>query len=219
MKLTMFSPLEQGLIVKGAKTFVLIGVLCSFSGCSNRNTQSTASKKNEGLTSADLMKTIEKAPNKIKVHSVAFTEGGKLALQQAHTDCGGQNVSPPLSWSSVPPKARSIAIVMSDLDAPGGAWTHWIIYNLPAGRRDIGMGIQPGEIVPGGARQARNDWGMPGYGGPCPPTGKHRYRFYVLALDLHLSLPANAGQAEFNEVIANHIIARGIFTGVYSRSH
>lgn len=198
----------------GIAASVILGLL----GCLQSGDDSPASQSKQGLTSLDLMKTIEKAPNKIKVSSVAFAEGGTLALQQAHGDCGGQNISPPLSWSGVPPRARSVAIVVSDPDAPGGAWTHWIIYNLPSGRKDIGMGIAKGEIVPGGARQAKNDWGVAAYGGPCPPNGKHRYRFYVLALDLHLSLPENAGQAEFAEAITNRILARGVLTGSYNRN-
>ena len=204
------------------RTLFLILAVWGLGGCSNGSKQgneSSSSPNMSQLTSADLMKTIEKAPGKIKVQSVAFAEGGKLALQQAHGDCGGQNVSPPLSWSGVPPKARSVAVVVSDADAPGGAWTHWIIYNLPANRRNIGMGIASGEMVPGGARQAQNDWGVAGYGGPCPPSGKHRYRFYVLALDRQLTLSENAGQAEFNQAISNHVLARGVLTGTYNRAN
>lgn len=194
---------------------IAASVILGLSGCLQSGDDSSAPQSKQGLTSLDLMKTIDKTPNKIKVSSVAFAEGGKLALQQAHGDCGGKNISPPLSWSGVPPRARSVAIVMNDLDAPGGAWTHWIIYNLPASRKDIGMGIAPGEAVPGGARQAKNDWGVAGYGGPCPPSGKHRYRFYVLALDRQLLLPEGAGQAEFNNAIAGHVIMRGVLTGTY----
>jgi Raf kinase inhibitor-like YbhB/YbcL family protein len=200
------------------KMGIAASVILGLPGCLQSSNDSPVSQSKQGLTSLDLIKTIEKAPNKIKVSSVAFAEGGKLALQQAHGDCGGQNISPPLSWSGVPPKARSVAIVVSDADAPGGAWTHWIIYNLPASRKNIGVGIAPGEVVPSGARQAKNDWGVAGYGGPCPPSGKHRYRFYVLALDLHLSLPENAGQAEFSGAISNHILARGVLAGSYSRN-
>ncbi len=142
----------------------------------------------------------------------------RLALQQAHSDCGGQNVSPPLSWNGVPPTAKSVAIVVSDPDAPGGAWTHWIIYNLPPGRKNIGMGIASGEAVPGGAAQVKNDWNVAGYGGPCPPSGTHHYQFYVLALDNRLALPSGAGKSEFASAISGHILARGVLTGTYSKA-
>ena len=203
------------------KTLFLVLAIRGLGGCSNGSkpgNESSLSQNMSQLTSTDLMKTIENAPNKIKVQSVAFAEGGPLVLQQAHGNCGGQNVSPPLSWSGVPLKTRSVAIVMSDPDVSGGAWTHWIIYNLPTGRKNIGMGIPSGETVPGGARQAKNDWGVASYGGPCPPSGKHRYRFYVLALDRQLNLPENAGQAEFNQAISGHVITRGVLTGFYARS-
>lgn len=165
-----------------------------------------------------MMQTIKAAPQKIKVTSPAFAEGAALSLQQAYSDCGGQNVSPPLSWSSVPPQAKSVAIVVSDPDAPGGAWTHWIIYNLPPGRKNIGMGIASGEVVPGGAAQAKNDWGKAEYGGPCPPSGTHHYQFYVLALDKRLALPASAGKSEFASAISGHILVRGVMTGTYSKT-
>ncbi len=193
---------------------IFIGALFCLNGC---NSPSDNSSSGPVPSAADMMQTIKATPEKIKVSSVAFAQGAALAPQQAHSDCGGQNVSPPLSWNGVPPTAKSVAIVVNDPDAPGGAWTHWIIYNLPPGRKNIGVGIAPGETVPGGAAQVRNDWGVAGYGGPCPPSGQHHYQFYVLALDKRLVLLA-ADKSEFGKAISGHILARGVLTGIYSKA-
>ena len=209
---------------------ILIGALFLLPGCtsntSNSNVATTQSAapntmssavQNAAPSAADMMQTIKNASAKIKVQSAAFGEGKPLALQQAHSDCGGGNVSPPLSWQGVPPTAKSVAIVVNDPDAPGGAWTHWIIYNLPPGRKNIGAGIAAGETVPGGASQIKNDWNVAGYGGPCPPSGTHHYQFYVLALDRNLALPS-ADKSEFAKAISGHILARGALAGTYSKA-
>ena len=202
------------------KFSTLVGVVFCFSGCNapEGNSSNTPVTSGAQPSAADMMQTIKDAPNKIKMSSVAFAEGKPLAPQQAHSDCGGGNVSPPLSWDGVPPLSKSVAIVVSDPDAPGGAWTHWIIYNLPPGRKNIGTGIAAGEVVPGGAMQAKNDWNVASYGGPCPPAGTHRYQFYVLALDKRLALPDGAGKSEFASAISGHILARGVLSGTYSKA-
>lgn len=192
---------------------VVAGALFCLSSCNPPADHSSGAVP----SAIDMMQIIKAAPEKIKVSSVAFASGAALALQQAHSDCGGQNVSPPLSWQGVPANAKSVAIVVSDPNAPGGAWTHWIIYNLPPGRKDIGAGIAVGEVVPGGAAQAKNDWGVAGYGGPCPPSGQHNYEFHVLALDKNLTLPG-ADKSEFAKAISGHILARGVLTGTYNKT-
>lgn len=202
-------------------SFPVLAVALLLHGCTTPSDNPSSSATSTGSaqpSAADMLQTIKAAPSTIKVKSVAFAEGAALSLQQAHSDCGGGNVSPPLSWEGVPPKAKSVAIVVSDPDAPGGAWTHWIIYNLAPGRKNIGQGIAAGEVVPGGAAQAQNDWGVAGYGGPCPPSGKHPYQFHVLALDKRLVLPAEADKSALAAAISGHILARGVLTGTYSKT-
>ncbi len=102
--------------------------------------------------------------------SPAFGEGGRIP--QNYT-ADGDDVSPPLSWSDVPPHTRSYALVCSDPDAPGGNWYHWAVYDLPSTARDLAEG-QPKRAVTSGARQAVTDFNHAGWGGPCPPQGQPR---------------------------------------------
>jgi Raf kinase inhibitor-like YbhB/YbcL family protein len=164
-------------------------------------------------------------PEKLTIHlqSPAFADGGMIP--QLYT-CDGKDVSPPLTWSDVPAAARSLALICEDPDAPRGTWTHWLLFNLPADRTELGEGIPPEERVPmtpGGAkedaaRQGRNDFGKLGYGGPCPPRGTHRYLFLLYALDTRLNLKPGIGRAELLQAIKGHILAEGRLMGRYSRS-
>jgi hypothetical protein len=110
--------------------------------------------------------------------------------------CDGENVSPQLYWEDVPEGARSFALSMTDPDAPGGTFIHWLVYNIPRGIRRIQRGG-----LPAGARQVTNDFGSERYGGPCPPSGTHRYYFKLYALDTD-SLEEKITRANFFEVVA-----------------
>ncbi|WP_374379107.1 YbhB/YbcL family Raf kinase inhibitor-like protein [Thermomonas sp.] len=137
--------------------------------------------------------------------------------------CHGGNRSPALRWLRVPPGARSFAVTAFDMDAPtGSGWWHWIAYDLPAGttRLPAGAGAADGAGLPAGARQARNDFGAPGYGGACPPAGDapHRYVFTVHALDVDaLEIPADATPAMVRFLIHRHAIAQASVTARYAR--
>lgn len=123
--------------------------------------------------------------------STAFTHGGDIPPKYT---CDGQEVSPPLSWSDVPPGAQSLALIVEDPDAPDPAapqriWTHWVLYDTPPDAAGLKEGVSAGELPPG-TREGSNDWQRAGYGGPCPPVGRHRYFFKLYALktvlpDLH----------------------------------
>lgn len=137
--------------------------------------------------------------------------------------CHGGNRSPALRWLRVPPGARRFAVTAFDMDAPtGSGWWHWIAYDLPAGttRLPAGAGTADGAGLPADARQARNDFGAPGYGGACPPAGDapHRYVFTVHALDVDaLEIPADATPAMVRFLIHRHAIAQASVTARYAR--
>ena len=105
-------------------------------------------------------------PQSVALTSTAFAEGGTIPRKYT---CDGANVSPPLAWS-VPSTAKSLALIADDPDAPLGTWTHWVVFNLPAGSTGLPEGIGPQES-PGGRIQATTSFGKTGYGGPCPPGG------------------------------------------------
>jgi len=150
----------------------------------------------------------------IKLTSTAFKEGQPIPRQYT---CDGVNVSPPLEWTGVPKTAKTVAIVADDPDAPAGTWVHWVIYNLPAENVGLVENLPATEELKAGGFQGTNDFGKIGYGGPCPPSGTHRYFFKVYALDLELPLKAGATKADVEKAMEGHIIAQGQLMGTYSR--
>lgn len=150
----------------------------------------------------------------IKLTSAAFKDGE--AIPRAYT-CDGINISPPLEWSGVPRTAKTIAIVCDDPDAPGGTWVHWVLYNLPADNIGLVENLPATETLKAGGFQGKNDFGKIGYGGPCPPSGTHRYFFKIYALDSELPLEASATKVELMKAMEGHIVVQGQLMGMYRR--
>ncbi len=150
----------------------------------------------------------------LKVTSAAFNEGQPIPRQYT---CDGVNVSPPLEWSGVPKTAKSIAIIADDPDAPSGTFVHWVVYDMPA--ENIGMveNLPADEQLKAGGFQGTNDFGKIGYGGPCPPSGTHRYFFKVYALDNFLPLKVASTKAQVEKAMEGHIVAQGQLLGTYQR--
>lgn len=118
---------------------------------------------------------------------------------------------------NIPKNTHSIAILMEDLDAPRGIFTHWILYNLPPNIKWLAQDFDSYISKIKGAKEGRNDFGKIGYGGPCPPSGTHRYILYVYALDTNLSLHPGANREQFLEAIKGHVIDKNRVMGKYSR--
>ena len=150
----------------------------------------------------------------IKLTSTAFKEG--QPIPRAYT-CDGVNVSPPLEWSGVPKTAKTLAIICDDPDAPGGTWVHWVLYNLPADNIGLVENLPATEKLAAGGFQGKNDFEKIGYGGPCPPSGTHRYFFKIYALDSELPLKAGATKAELLKAMEGHIVLQGQLMGTYRR--
>ena len=135
-----------------------------------------------------------------------------------HYTCEGADVSPPLSWSDAPEGIQSFALICEDPDAPGGTFTHWLLYNIPAARESLPEGVENDPTLGWGAAQGRNDFGNVGYGGPCPPMGStHRYFFRLYALDVDLDLPPGASRHQLLSEIEEHAVARTGLMGRYGR--
>jgi Raf kinase inhibitor-like YbhB/YbcL family protein len=150
----------------------------------------------------------------IKITSSAFQDGG---LIPAKYTCDGADVSPPLQWDVVPEGTKSIALICDDPDAPMGTFVHWVIFGLPAETRQLAEKVPADKILPSGARQGTSDFGRVGYGGPCPPSGTHRYFFKVYALDTTLDLPAGARKSDLLKAMQGHILGQGQIIGKYKR--
>ena len=150
----------------------------------------------------------------LSLSSPAFQEGEDIPITYT---CDGQDVSPPLTWGEPPSETQSFALIMDDPDAPGGVFTHWLLFNLPADSRELLEAVPPNELA-NGALQGKNDFGTIGYGGPCPPHGPaHNYRFTIYALDQPLDLTAGASRKQVIDAITGHILARGQLIGMYQR--
>ena len=150
----------------------------------------------------------------IKVNSTAFQEGGMISAK--HT-CDGANVSPPVEWSGIPANAKTIALIADDPDAPGKTWVHWVVFDIPAGAKSLPENVLPQETIAGGGKQGTNDFRKVGYGGPCPPSGTHRYYFKVYALDTELGLDSKTTKDPLLKAMEGHILAQGQLMGRYKR--
>ncbi|MCF6159061.1 MAG: YbhB/YbcL family Raf kinase inhibitor-like protein [wastewater metagenome] len=150
----------------------------------------------------------------IQVKSSAFEEGGMIPKKYT---CDGQDISPPLSWSAVPDGTKSIALISDDPDAPMGTWVHWVLFNLPADVRELSENIPPEKVLENGAKQGTTDFKKIGYGGPCPPSGTHRYFFKLYALDTEINLDAGITKKQLLGAMEGHILAEGQLIGKYSR--
>lgn len=131
--------------------------------------------------------------------------------------CDGEDISPPLQWSDPPQDAQTFALIADDPDAPIGTWVHWVLYNLPTETRALPEAVPPDADLPNGSRHGKNSWGQLGYGGPCPPSGTHRYFFRLYALDAVLELPAAASKEQLLQAMEGHILAQTELMGLYSR--
>jgi Raf kinase inhibitor-like YbhB/YbcL family protein len=143
-----------------------------------------------------------------QLFSNAFTEGGWIP--ELHS-CHGADLSPSLEWSGAPAETLSFALILEDPDAPGGMWCHWLLYDLGAKLKGLAQGYKPGSLGTSGS----NDFGKPGYGGPCPPKGNpHRYFFKLQALNVHtLGLPAGIKRAELLKALQGHVLAEAQYMG------
>jgi len=151
---------------------------------------------------------------KIKLSSRAFEDGGMIPAKYT---CDGQDVSPPLKWDQVPEGTKSIALICDDPDAPAGTGVHWVIFNLPASAKELAEDIPPEKTLPNGAKHGVNDFRKTGYGGPCPPSGTHRYFFKLYVLDTKLDLPAGVDKRRLLSAMAGHVLAQGQLVGKYKR--
>ena len=156
----------------------------------------------------------EVAEMTFKLTSTAFAEGNPIP---ARYSCQGEDVSPPLAWQDAPTGTQSFALIMDDPDAPGGTWVHWIVYNLPAHVNALPEGVTAQKGLPQGALQGRNSWGRNDYGGPCPPSGTHRYFFKLYALDSMLNLPPGASKEDVLHAMEGHLLAEAQLMGTYRK--
>ncbi len=142
------------------------------------------------------------------IFSSAFSHNEKIPAEYT---CDGVNISPGLKISYPPENAKSLALIVDDPDAPMGTWVHWLVWNIEPTINEI-----PGGGLIGGV-EGITSFGSAGYGGPCPPSGTHRYFFKLYALDIFLELDKSAGKQELEQAMEGHILDRAELIGLYSR--
>lgn len=149
----------------------------------------------------------------LKLIITAFPEGGTIPA--IHT-CEGADLSPALEWGGAPPQTKSFALIVDDPDAPAGVWNHWLLYNIPPTVHTIAQRFTPSQL----GDSAMNDFGKPGYNGPCPPPrhGPHRYYFKLFALDVpRLDLKKNAQREDLDRAMKGHVLSEGRYMGRFER--
>jgi Raf kinase inhibitor-like YbhB/YbcL family protein len=152
----------------------------------------------------------------MSITSSAFDDQG--SIPKLYT-CEGRDVSPPLAWSGVPAGAKSLTLIVDDPDAPDPAaprmtWVHWVLYNLPASSSGLAEAVQS---LPAGTLDGLNDWKRTGYGGPCPPIGRHRYFHKLYALDVVLPDLVKPNKKTLEQAMLGHIIAQAQLIGTYQK--
>ena len=146
--------------------------------------------------------------------STVFENGGRIPRQYT---CDGKDVSPGLFWTGVPDRTASLALIVNDPDAPRGDWVHWVLFDMPASRRDLPEKVPPTDTIEGGGIHGLNDFGKLGWGGPCPPSGMHQYIFTLYALDALLGLRARAMRDDVARAMQGHLLGQTRLTGKYAR--
>lgn len=155
----------------------------------------------------------------LTITSTAFSHNGAIP---ARYTCDGQDISPPLAWSGLPAGAKSLVLIVDDPDAPDPkapkmTWVHWVLYNIPPEAAGLPEQVTAAQL-PAGTREGRNDWGRTGYGGPCPPIGRHRYFHKLHALDIVLPDLGHPTKARLEQAMQGHIMASAELVGTYQRS-
>ncbi|MGM3308344.1 YbhB/YbcL family Raf kinase inhibitor-like protein [Anabaena sp. WFMT] len=150
----------------------------------------------------------------MKLKSSTFTDNGLIPAQYT---CDGVNISPPLSWDEIPLETQSLVLIVDDPDAPGEKFVHWVVYDIPPTVRELTAQIPATKNLINGGTQGKNDFGNLGYGGPCPPSGTHRYFFQLYAVDKKLSLAAGASESQIITAIDGHVLEKSEFIGRYKR--
>lgn len=151
--------------------------------------------------------------------SPAFKPDGGIPAEYT---CDGKDISPELNWSGVPADAQSLVLIVDDPAAPDPAapkmtWVHWVLYNIPATATGLAKAIQDDAGLPQGTLQGLNDWKRTGYGGPCPPVGRHRYFHKLYALDTVLPDLRQPAKAKVEQAMQGHVIEQAVLMGTYQR--
>jgi Raf kinase inhibitor-like YbhB/YbcL family protein len=162
------------------------------------------------FTPTEALPGIDEPALPFQLISTAFEQGGPIPAKYS---CKGEDISPSLAWGDPPTGTQSLALIMDDPDAPSGTWDHWIMLDISTDLRELPEGIKAGDL---GVIFGKNSWGRSDYGGPCPPSGTHRYFFKLYALDTTLNLDETAGKSQVMAAMEGHVLAEADLMGTFS---
>ncbi|HUU45167.1 MAG TPA: YbhB/YbcL family Raf kinase inhibitor-like protein [Acidobacteriota bacterium] len=185
------------------RTVFLITAVILLAGCRTGQNQETPTVEQTG-----------EEPMALTITSTAFAEGEMIPRKYT---CDGDDISPPLTWSGAPDTTVSFVLICDDPDAPRGTWVHWVMYNIPADTTTLPENLPQDDTLAAGAVQGITDFRRPGYGGPCPPSGTHRYYFKLYALDTVLAVAGRATKDDLLAAMKGHVVAESQLMGRYSR--
>lgn len=153
---------------------------------------------------------------RMTISSKAFAHNGEIPIPYT---CEGRDVSPPIEWTGLPAEAKSLVLIVDDPDAPDPAapsmtWVHWVLYNIPVTASGLPEAVRD---LPIGTREGLNDWNRTGWGGPCPPIGRHRYFFKLYALDTVLPDLGTATKSRVEDAMKGHVLAQAVLIGTYQK--
>jgi len=201
----------RGVLWIGTALFVM-GVVASVAGINPPMYRSEGNEACANTTKGANAMTLE-------ITSSAFSHNEEIPSKYT---CDGEDISPALEWSGLPEGTKSIALIVDDPDAPDPAapkmtWVHWVVYNIPPSATGLPEAVKPQDL-PKGTKEGLNDWQRTGYGGPCPPIGRHRYFHKLYALDAVLPDLGKPTKKELEKAIQAHILAKAEIVGTYQRN-
>ena len=162
------------------------------------------------FTPTEALPGIDEPALPFELISTAFEQGGPIPVKYS---CDGEDISPSLAWGDPPAGTQSLALIMDDPDAPSRTWDHWIVLHISPELRELPEGVKAGDL---GVIFGENSWGRSDYGGPCPPSGTHRYFFKLYALDTTLNLDETAGKSQVMAAMEGHVLAEADLMGTFS---
>jgi Raf kinase inhibitor-like YbhB/YbcL family protein len=199
-------------VLRNAGNLFLTGLILLFLGFGTYACASEKSSYDKNTKKGDFTMTLT-------ITSQAFSHDGEIP---SRFTCDGEDVSPGLQWTGLPEGTKSIVLIVDDPDAPDPAaprmtWVHWVLYNIPPEAPGLSEAVKPKEL-PKGTMEGLNDWKRTGYGGPCPPIGRHRYFHKLYALDVVLPDLGRPTKGQLEKAMEGHILSKADLVGTYQRS-
>ncbi|MEK9165422.1 MAG: YbhB/YbcL family Raf kinase inhibitor-like protein [Patescibacteria group bacterium] len=182
---------------------ILPAIALLLTGCQTQPSESIESAKTLGIPDQP------KIMGQLQLKSPDFLDQGQISSKYT---CDGEDINPPLEISGVPEGAQTLALIVDDPDAPAGDWAHWLLWNIPVEVSKISENSAPLKAV-----QGKTDFNQNKYGGPCPPSGAHRYQFKLYALDSQLNLTLNTRKKNLEKAMQGHILDQVLLVGLYKR--